>query len=164
MDASKENRNTFISRGMSSLICLTSEHGTCFLNQIKTKQAPLPFTLVQMLLLICLLFSLTVFAAPVRTKQQKKGITVQISYFETSSVFLTSSHVTEPVLSSFPTTAHDTTFQRSNRLLKLLLVASAKHQGKHRPLYLHLTFKQRKPEFQLPSLQMYICNAVQNGC
>lgn len=25
-------------------------------------------------------------------------------------------------------------------------------------------FKQRKLEFQLPSLQMYICNAVQNGC
>lgn len=167
MDASKENRNTFISRGMSSLICQTSEPGTCFLNQIKNKQAPLPFTLVQMFLLICLLLSFTVFAAPVRTKK-KRGITVPNKY-------LTS----RQALSSWPVcTCHNlrsaAPLQQPMTQLSRGVTDSSNcsecywHQQSikgNTDLHICISaFKQRKLEFQLPSLQMYICNAVQNGC
>lgn len=86
-------------------------------------QAPLPFTLVQMFLLICLLLGLTVLTAPVRTKKERYS-SEWVSYFETSSVFstcwdLSCLHLPRPVLGSSPTTAHDTThtYQRGKTLL-----------------------------------------------
>lgn len=97
-----------------------------FYNPNQNSQAAGPFTLVQVFLLICLLLCLAVLTAPVRIKH---SVSSKISILTCRDL---SCH------------SHDTAHSQGRRILTLLylLLASAEHQRKHKPICIS-AFKER---------------------
>lgn len=139
MFARGETRNIFASRELQSPISRAPEHEPCLATQTKNPQAPGPFTLVQVFLLICLLLCLAVFTAPVRMKHS--------IWVQNKDLILKQARSPWPAETWAAGTCHghDTTHSQGRRILTLLhvLLASTEHQRKNKSIWIS-AFKERK--------------------
>lgn len=125
---------------------LSTRTWAMFHNPNQNPQAPGPFTLVQVLLLICLLLGLAVLTAPARTKHSK--------WVQGKDLPLQQAQLSWPAEARAAGTchSHDTTHNQGSRILTLpcVFLASTEHQRKHKSVCIS-AFKEKEKKVCAPT-------------